>query len=317
MNIIEQAAKRLEELQRAGVSVPWVATGFSDQAVGNGAAAPTGSVASSVGRFATIGQGPLQSQPIPRAAFSGATLENRSTDVVLDLDRLVRNGHIVPGMARSRMADEFRVIKRPLLKNAALQGSAAIARGNLICVTSAVPGEGKTFTAVNLALSMSMEVDHSVLLVDADVVRPSALTLLGLKAETGLMDILRDPHRDLSQALLRPTNLPKLTILPAGAGGSNSTELLASGAMNQLLDDLATKYADRIIIFDAPPLMATTESRVLASRMGQVVMVVEAARTSRSVITEAYATIANCPIVLSVLNKYTGPSRVGMYGYGY
>ncbi len=315
MNIIEQAAKRLEELQRAGVNVPWVATGFSERAMGNGAA-PSPSAPGTERVPPALSPAPRARSTVP-APIRHAEPVRRSNEVTLDLDGLVRRGHIVPGMSRSQIADEFRVIKRPLLKNAALTGSAAIKRGNLIAVTSAMPGEGKTFTAINLALSISMEVDHSVLLVDADVVRPSALQVLGLKAEQGLMDLLRDSSRDLSEVLLRPTNLPKLTILPAGSGALNSTELLASGAMEDLLDELATTYADRIVIFDAPPLMVTTESRVLASRMGQVVMVVEAANTPRSVITEAYATIANCPVVLSVLNKYTGPSRVGAYGYGY
>jgi protein-tyrosine kinase len=304
MNIIEQAAKRLEELQRAGVDVPWVATGFSGNAAPAGAPPPAAVHNIAAGR------------PTPASGF-GNLPPRRSNEIELDLERLTRSGLIVPGSARSQLADQFRVIKRPLLKNAALQGSAAIKRGNLIVVTSAMPGEGKTFTAVNLALSISMEVDHSVLLVDADVVRPSALRLLGVNAEHGLMDVLRDRRRDLSEVLLRPTNVPKLTLLPAGSGMLNSTELLASASMESLLDELATTYADRIVIFDAPPLMVTTESRVLAARAGQVVMVVESMHTPRNTISEAYATLSACPVVLSVLNKYTGPTKVGSYGYGY
>lgn len=299
MNIIEQAAKRLEELQRAGVDVPWSAGGIGEASSRGAAQAPTL---------------PPASRP-PGALPAFEANQRRSSEVELDLNRLVRHGHIVPGMARSAIADEFRVIKRPILKNAAQTGAQAIRRGNLIAVTSALPGEGKTFTAVNLALSISMELDHSVLLVDADVVRPSALSVLGLKAERGLMDVLRDPTIDLSSVLLKPSNLPKLTLLPAGLGALNSTELLASAAMERLLDELASTYADRIVIFDAPPLMVTTESRVLASRVGQVLLVVEAAHTPRHVVSEAFATVSNCPIVLTVLNKYTGPSKVGMYGY--
>jgi protein-tyrosine kinase len=287
MNIIEQAAKRLEELQRAGVDVPWVATGFSGNAAPAGAPPPAAVHNIAAGR------------PTPASGF-GNLPPRRSNEIELDLERLTRSGLIVP-----------------LLKNAALQGSAAIKRGNLIVVTSAMPGEGKTFTAVNLALSISMEVDHSVLLVDADVVRPSALRLLGVNAEHGLMDVLRDRRRDLSEVLLRPTNVPKLTLLPAGSGMLNSTELLASASMESLLDELATTYADRIVIFDAPPLMVTTESRVLAARAGQVVMVVESMHTPRNTISEAFATLSACPVVLSVLNKYTGPTKVGSYGYGY
>lgn len=241
--------------------------------------------------------------------------ERHSKTVNLDLAQLQAAGYLVPGAARSQMEEEFRVIKRPLLKN--IHESKGSGRTNLIMVTSAVPGEGKTFTAVNLALSMAMELDHTVLLVDADVLRPSAMERLGLQNGKGLLDVLSNPELDLSEVLLK-TNVPKLVLMPAGTPNLASTEMMASTTMEQLLDEMAQYYSDRVVIFDAPPLLPSTESRVLASRVGQVVMVVEAGSTTKGAVTQAFAAVEQCPIVMSVLNKCRslGPdSRYGYYGY--
>ncbi len=248
---------------------------------------------------------PLQSGPV-----------RRSREVTLNLASLMERGFLVPGSARSKMEEEFRIVKRPLLRNCSPETVPAIARGNLIMVTSALPGEGKTFCSINLAMSIAMELDHTVLLVDADVVRPSVLNRLNLPpAQRGLLDVLSAPGKiDLSEVLLK-TNIPKLTILPAGNAHLQSTELLASGAMESLLDELATLYSDRIVIFDAPPLLPSTESRVLATHMGQVLVVVEAHKTPRSNVAQAFATLENCPVVLAMLNKSKLPATDSPYGY--
>jgi receptor protein-tyrosine kinase len=259
---------------------------------------------------ATPAPHPVTPAPEPAAAV----VERRSESVQVDLDRLARMGYCVPANARTPLSEEYRLLKRPLLKNAALTGETAIPRGNIIMVTSSLAGEGKTFTSLNLALSISAEVDRSVLLVDADVIRPSVLQRMGLPPRKGLMDVLRDPSVDLSDVMLR-TNIPKLSILPSGEGAANATEMLASDAMQRLLDDLATKYADRIVIFDAPPLLMATESHVLATHVGQVVVVVESGSTSRHAVSEAFAAVAHCPVVLPLLNKYNGPNPMGGYGY--
>ena len=139
-----------------------------------------------------------------------------------------------------------------------------------------------------------------------------------LAPERGLMDILSGEVDDLSDVLLR-TNIEKLTLLPAGMPHARATELLASEAMTQLLEQMSNRYPDRIIIFDSPPLLVTTESRVLATHMGQIVMVVEAERTTHSTVRQALATIENCPVKLMVLNKSRerGPGSYYGYGYGY
>lgn len=236
----------------------------------------------------------------------------------LDEERLRQAGMVVPDSTRSKIKEEYRHIKRPLLMNAVGKGTSVLKHANLIMVTSSHPGEGKTFTAANLALSIAAERDKTVLLVDADVVRPSLGNLLGFSAEKGLVDHLIDPTLDISDLLIK-TELPTLTILPAGTPHHLSTELLASTAMQQLTDELSSRYRDRIVIFDSPPLLPTTESCVLAHLMGQIVIVVEAERTTRRDVRESIERLGALPetSVGFVLNKTRHEMDPGYYGYGY
>lgn len=308
MNTIEQAAKRLEQLRRAGVDVEADIAPPSPPTAGQGAGA-----AATVHTTATVTQVPAAHAP-QKAPASAPADDRRSREVSVDLARMRRAGLLVPGQPRSQLEEEFRIIKRPLLENVRGQNAMRPERANLIMVTSAMPGEGKTQTALNLAVSIAMELDHTVLLVEADVLRPSALERLGVTAAKGLLDLLESPSTGLSDVLLR-TNIPKLTLLPAGTASSRSTELLASDAMDKLLAELASKYSDRVVIFDTPPLLSTTESRVLAAHMGQVVMVVEANKTPINTLKQAFAAVESHPVVLSMLNKYRGPKGSTAYGY--
>ncbi len=253
-----------------------------------------------------------------RSPSDGNPVAAASRQVEIDLARLGAAGFITPDTPGSLTAEEFRVLKRPLLANVA--GSAApIRNANLIMVTSSLPGEGKSFTAINLAMSIAMELDRTVLLVDADVARPSLPRVLGLPEQQGLLDVLQDKSLKLSDVLLR-TNIDKLTILTAGTQDAHATELLASEAMGRLLNDIARRYSDRIIIFDSPPLLLTTEARVLASRMGQILFVVRAEETPQNAVKEALATIEACPVKLMVLNQARNVENVAYgyeYGYGY
>ena len=181
-------------------------------------------------------------------------------------------------------------------------------------VTSSLPGEGKTFTAINLAISMAMEYDHTVLLVDGDVAHPALPGLLNMPQSPGLLDLLIRDDLDIADAL-QQTNIEKLTVLPAGSRHRRATELLASEKMATLLHELASRYPDRIIIFDSPPLLATTEARVISTHMGQIVMVVAADSTAQHTVRQALATIENCEVVLMMLNK-AAKTDVGSY-YGY
>jgi protein-tyrosine kinase len=287
-SLIEQAAQRLEQLRRAGVAVPELV----------GAAPDSPAV-------------PVVTPKVPEARDEPAVT---SRQVELDLAMLEASGIVTPNAPRSYIADEFRVIKRPLISNAMGRGAAALNHGNLIMVTSAMAGEGKSFTSVNLAMSIAAELDHTVMLVDADVARPSILRMLGLPDAPGLLDLL-EGKAEMSGVLMR-TNIDKLTVLPSGTPHARATELLASDAMRLLLDDISKRYPDRIVIFDSPPLILTTEARVLATQMGQVVMVVQADKTLQTDVQHALATIESCPVKMMLLNKVRAEVKGG-YGYGY
>ena len=236
----------------------------------------------------------------------------------VNLARLKLAGALTPDAGRSKIAEEYRLIKRPLLTNAFGHGSTPpVPTGNLIMVTSSVPGEGKSFTAINLAISMATEMESTVLLVDADVTKSSVVRYLGLEGDRGLLDVLRDPTVQLADVMIK-TDIAKLTVLPSGRSFAHATELLASSAMKDFVQDISSRYHDRIIIFDCPPLLATSEASVLASYMGQIVFVVEAQRTPQEAVKDALAHLADCPHVGLVLNKAPARTAGGdYYGYGY
>lgn len=249
-----------------------------------------------------------------------ANRQNNRT-VEIDIEQLHKLGMVTPDAARTSIAEEFRLIKRPLIEKAFNQKSKPIRHGNLIMVASSLPGEGKTFCAVNLAISIAMELDHTVLLVDADVARPSVPRYLQMKTpsdanEIGLMDILLDDSLDLADAMLR-TNIDTLSILRAGRSHPRATELLASQGMSALLDEIATRYPDRIVIFDSPPLLLTTEARVLAGQMGQIVLVVEAEATTQHAVKEVLRQIKSCQNINLIYNKARTLSNGDYYGRYY
>lgn len=299
-SLIEQAAERLARIREAGIEVPGADPAVPQAAGQNAVAAPPGTAAAS----------PAAARPA--AAPAGVVASSRPIE--LDLDTLAQQGFLVPNMPRTHLGDQFRVIKRPLIANAVGRGAPSVRHANLIMLTSAMPGEGKSFTAINLAMSIAAELDHTVMLVDADVARPSILRKLNLPEGPGLLDLL-EGKASMQDVLLR-TNIDKLTILPSGRPHPKATELLASVAMRELLDDMATRYPDRIIIFDSPPLLLTTESRVLATHMGQVVMVVHAGHTLQADVQQALSTIESCPIRMMLLNKARSFGK-GAYGYNY
>jgi receptor protein-tyrosine kinase len=235
--------------------------------------------------------------------------------ITIDLDRLQRQSIITPGSGRTQMGESFRRVKRHVLANIANAEPGVPA--NLVMVTSPLANEGKTFCAINLAISMAMEMERTVLLVDADVAKPSVPSVLGLKLDRGLMDVLFQQGADLSDVLCR-TNIDKLTLLPAGKGRHHATEMLASDAMGVLLTEMSERYSDRIIVFDSPPLLAASESSVLATRMGQIVMVVEAGKTTEAALKESLSRVDSCRNVGLLLNKIEGAGLgLGGYGYGY
>ncbi len=248
--------------------------------------------------------------------------------ITIDFKRLRAARIINPEGDRSRTMEEFRLIKRSILLKAFNSRRGGLPNGHLIMVASTRPGEGKTFSAVNLAMSIASERDNTVLLVDADLSRANVLRTLGIEmdkedphARRGLVDLLEDSSLDVSDVMLR-TNVDKLTILPAGQSHSMSTELLASERMRQLIQDISQRYRDRIVIFDTPPVLATSEPTALAMHVGQIMFVIEASKTSRAAIQQALDLLSMCPDIALVLNKAPmqfGAAQFGSYykSYGY
>lgn len=294
MGTIEQASKRLEQLSRVGVEVPWSA---------EASASPTAQPAALVGSLQH-----LVNAPVP--------LGEPRQKVDIDLAALATAGYLVPGAPRSQLMDELRGLKRPLLANAfGAKGRETTQRSNLVMVTSSLPGEGKTFLSLNLAMSLAMEPDQRVLLIDADPTRRVASERLGIATgRRGLIDLLLDAELPFSEVELA-TNVERLSLLPAGMGHELATELFASREAGVLLDRLAGDAGKRLVIFDAPPLLHAAEARALAPQLGQVLLVVQAGRTQRGNVEHALALLDDCPLVMTVLNQARTPAPSSPYGY--
>ena len=232
----------------------------------------------------------------------------------LDLAELARAGVIIPDDKRSKIKEEYKHIKRPLLQKASIDAPVE-KHENLIMLTSAHSGEGKTFSSLNLAMSIAVERDRRVLLIDADVVKPGLGRMLGLQEKPGLVEYLNGDKKDLSEILLS-TNVHNLTLMPAGKTHHLTHELLASKTMAELVDELSSRYRDRVVIFDSPPLLATSESKVLSRLVGQIVLVIEQDKTSQSAVQDALAAVEREKVSGLILNK-SRAGRESYYGYYY
>jgi protein-tyrosine kinase len=240
-------------------------------------------------------------------------LKTFSQRVNLDLENLQGQGFIAPNNVNTLLGNTFRMIKRPLLNNVMGKGATVLDNANLIMVTSSLSGEGKTFTAINLAISIAMERDKQVLLIDADVNKPSHHDVFGFESEYGLTDYLRGKVTDMSRVLYK-SNIPSLTLMPSGTKTSHATELIASDSMDRFVKEISSKYHNRVIIFDSPPLLLPTEASVLASHMGQVIVVVQAEKTRQEEVKKSLSMLSN-KIVLLLLNQSHEKTQIGNYGY--
>lgn len=231
----------------------------------------------------------------------------------------LRDAHmLVPGSGLGpTYADEYRRIKRPLLSNAYGKTASLVDRGNLILITSSLPGEGKSYSAVNLALSIAHERDHTVMLVDCDIVRQGVSRMLGVANMPGLVDVLKHEHLTVGDVLLN-TDIHNFTVLPAGTQTEYVTELLASQRMSSIVDEISSRYDDRVIIFDGPPLLPTPESQILVGLVGQIGFVVETGKTPQDIVREALGLIPEDKAIGLVMNKNEGLSgRSGYYSEYY
>ena len=234
--------------------------------------------------------------------------------MTLDMDALRAHGYLPePGMDKP-FADHYRRIKRPLIEKA-MSGVAAVGEPLVIMVTSALPGDGKTFTSINLALNMALERDISVLLVDCDVAKRHVSEIVGLKDEAGLLDALADESVD-AESLIVQTHLRGLSILPAGKRKEGTAELLSSNRMRQIVVNLSKRNPRRIVLLDSPPLLITNEGRTLVKIAGQVALVVRAGQTPRHAVQDALGLFDAQQAGGIILNQVQVTRLEGYYGYG-
>jgi len=256
--------------------------------------------------------------PAPLDGPTGAQLF-RGTFHAIDRKHLRERGMIEPEGPVTALLEEFRIIKRQLLQTAAeTRAGRGPVHGERILVCSALPGEGKTFCSVNLALSMAAEKDTEVLLVDADFAKPSVLSTLGLPGGPGLLDALSDPRVAVEDCILG-TDIPGLFVLPAGNASGSDTEWLAAARTAQVLDRLTSQTRGRIVIFDSSPVLAASPASALALHVGQAVVVVRADMTSEAALRDAVGLLSGCNDIKLLLNaSHFSPSgrRFGTY-YGY
>ncbi len=257
---------------------------------------------------------PQTSEPAPaRAAAAPAA---SPATVILDRATLRSAGLMPPEEELDIITRQYRKIKHPLVARAMGRGVPREPKGFLIMIASAMSGEGKTFTAMNLALSLSLEKDLNVLLVDADAPKPHLTRVMGLANAQGLLDVLRDPQLDV-ESLIHATNVRALSFLPLGVCGDDATELLSSARMERMGALLGQRDSHRIVVFDSPPLLQTTESPALARVAGQIVVVVRADSTPQPVLLDALNTLQGHAAVSLVLNQSRQSGTAPYYYYGY
>lgn len=238
----------------------------------------------------------------PAARGAQVAAPRAKPSIAFDREQLKHAAIVDWSMARSRMTEEVRIIKRQLLSSAFPKAHEAGARADVIMVTSAHPGEGKTFTALNLAFGIAKEPNHHVLLVDVDGSRQGLRRFLSAGDLPGLLDLVADPAVDVAETILRTDN-PHLSVVLAGTAQEHGPELLASQRMRSLINEMAVRYDDQVILLDAPPCLFSSDPAALAAIVGQVVFVIEADRTQRGDVEASLELLRACPRISLVLNK--------------
>jgi exopolysaccharide/PEP-CTERM locus tyrosine autokinase len=267
-----------------------------------------------------VGEVVARSELRPAPAPKPAPPINPNRVVKVDRDALRSSGLLPPVEHEKMLADQYRAIKRPLIR-AAFESSEQREGPpqQLIMIASALPGDGKTFTGVNLAMSMAREADHSVVLVDGDVVKPHLSKLFGIDREPGLLDVLADETLDIRSVIL-PTDIPGLSLVPAGTASETATEMIASARMGHVLQQLVSWNPTGIVLFDSLPILLTSEARALATLMGQVVMVIKAGGTPQQAVSDSLEALGKDKKVWLVLNQAETSGPLGYYygsQYGY
>jgi protein-tyrosine kinase len=292
MSVVERALRKVRRAKSAG-NAESVDAPIARKVLDSGRALPAGDK-----RKGTI-------------AFQGGSAHSLHFDEAA----LARAGLLAPG--NERLADEYRAIKQPILRKAGDNTPDAAKTDRLIMVSSALPNEGKTFTSVNLCLSLAQERDWSVLLVDTDCRNPSLSRLLGIADQPGILDYLKSESGDLESYVL-PTSIERLYILPLGQGDSNAAELLGSERMRAACAALAAgEFGDLITVFDSSPVLLTPEPVIISRDVGQIVVVVRANQTARAAVAEALGKLDPAKAIGLVLNRASPDDRLTSYAYGY
>ena len=233
---------------------------------------------------------------------SEAPSARTSRSLGLNFSELRRMGMITPDNMSSSVSFEFRAIKRKLLARVKDAKTQAMIN-NLVMITSALPSEGKTFTATNLALTLAAERDLHVLLIDGDLIHPSLGSMFEPTDGKGLIDLLNGNCTNISEIMHRCRDLPNMSVIFAGKRDERTPELVSSRKMADLCHDISTRYNDRIIIIDTSPVLASAEPANVAMHVHQIVMVVAAGQTSRSQLQAALENVSACRNISVVFNK--------------
>jgi protein-tyrosine kinase len=261
-----------------------------------------------------VGDGPTD-QPLleagPHTLMPG---DEAAGQPFVDMTSLFRAGMIDWNRVRSRVSEEFRLVQRQIVRTAFTAAGAEPGFSNLLMITSSIPGEGKSFTALNLAACIARQRDHHVLLIDIDSKRDSFCMALGLGDSPGLLDLAANPELEATQVMAR-TAIENLSVLPIGIERDLGPELFASKQMTKLIQAIGRRYADRLIVLDAPPTLSTSDPAALAPIVGQVLFVVEAERTQREEVVSSLDLLQACPTITLLLNKVQVQTRYTFGAY--
>jgi receptor protein-tyrosine kinase len=250
-----------------------------------------------------LDHGPQSGVAPPRSAAPAAPADERQGRALgLNFGELRRRGMILPDVKVSAIANEYRSIKRRVLAHARDANTRALVN-NLVMVTSSLPQEGKTFTAVNLALSLAAERDLRVLLMDCDLIRPGVRSLFAPTDGRGLVEYLRGSVQSIGDVTYRCEEIPNLSVIFSGKSDDESAELISSARMFELLVEISQRYPDRIIVIDTPPVLAAVEPATLAAHVHQLIMVVAALQSDRAQVQKSLETVAACRNINLLFNK--------------
>lgn len=328
LNLVERIAKRMAAEAVQGASAQPGAPSFAERVVQKASSqAPLAASATAAtnGRglpqnhFADTAAALTTGPAVPRATANEDHLKVSGKQIRLDFRALRQSGMITPDNMSSPLSNEYRGIKRKLLQKVR-DAKTRIAVNNLVMVTSSMPQEGKTFTSINLAMSLAAERGLRVLLVDADVVRPSVGNMFVSPPSDGLTDLLKNKDKQVSDVLHTCSDVPNLSVIFAGNHDVNSPELISSPRMANLCQELSTRYPDRVVVLDTPPVLASPEAAILATYVHQVILVVSAGQTEKHQLRKTLEAVSSCQNVSLLFNKaprWNEAEYNSYYGYGY